>query len=129
MQGTRDFKALGHKVVGTLQASDLETLPVRGSVSEVKFVTKELVAMCPVTQQPDIYTAEVEYIPKGLSVESKTLKLYLNSFRDVGIFGEDLATVICEDLYEALSPVYLKVTLIQNIRGGLEMTATAEQGL
>jgi 7-cyano-7-deazaguanine reductase len=61
-----------------------------------------------------------------LCVESKSLKLYLWSFREERIFGEGLASTIARDIFEKLQPFTCQVTLQQNIRGGLQMTAVAE---
>ena len=64
-------------------------------------------------------------MPREKCVESKSLKLYLNSFRDEGIFGESLAAKIADDLMGALGAVHLSVETIQQIRGGLRMSAEA----
>ena len=76
--------------------------------------------------QPDFNEVVIAYEPDRLCVESKSLKLYLWTFRDEPIFGEGLASVIARDLFDALEPHHIKVTLIQNVRGGLQMTAVAE---
>ncbi len=124
----KELKALGHKVEGTFGIEGLETIDVKThGMAMVSFETKELTAMCPVTHQPDFYRATIEYLPDGKSVESKTLKLYLNHFKDLGIFGEDLAYKICEELFTVIAPLRIRVTLVQQIRGGLEMTAVAEE--
>jgi 7-cyano-7-deazaguanine reductase len=95
-------------------------------VTRVSFTSDEVTSFCPVTEQPDFNTVMIEYHPDELCVESKSLKLYLWTFRDERIFGEGLAHTIAQDLHQALRPLYTKVTLIQNIRGGLQMTAVAE---
>jgi 7-cyano-7-deazaguanine reductase len=92
----------------------------------VTFTSDEVTSFCPVTEQPDFNTVTIEYHPDELCVESKSLKLYLWTFRDERIFGEGLAHTIAQELYEALRPFYIKVTLVQSIRGGLQMTAVAE---
>lgn len=127
MTQAKEFQALGHRVQGTFTAAQLETFEVRPNVSEVSFYTEELTAFCPVTKQPDLYTANITFTPGRFTVESKTLKLYLNHFREIGIFGEDLASLICEDLFTAIEPLELTVTLEQQVRGGLTLTSTAHK--
>ena len=63
----------------------------------------ELVAVCPITGQPDMYVATIEYEPDRLCLESKSLKLYLASFRNEGVFCEALAVRIRDDVAQALS--------------------------
>jgi 7-cyano-7-deazaguanine reductase len=86
----------------------------------------ELTAVCPVTGQPDMYVATLEYWPGPLCIESKSLKLYLNTFRDEGHFAEALAVKIRDDTAAALQlPAdKVRVTLRQKSRGGITITAT-----
>ena len=87
----------------------------------------ELTAMCPVTSQPDLYTATIAYEPLERCLESKSLKLYLMQFRNEGHFCEALAVRIRDDVAEALDvpPERVVVTLIQKARGGITITATS----
>ncbi|MFW6097513.1 MAG: preQ(1) synthase [Chloroflexota bacterium] len=121
-----DFKALGKRV--NAPSKELETFPRPEHVTVVRFTSDELTSFCPVTEQPDFNTVEIEYHPRRRCVESKSLKLYLWSFREERIFGEGLASTIAADLDAALEPHYCRVTLIQNIRGGMQLTAVAEIG-
>lgn len=123
---TLDFKKLGRPI--NEPSKELETFPAPAHVKVVTFTTDELTSFCPVTEQPDFNTVVIEYHPNKLCVESKTLKLYLWTFREERIFGEGLASQIAQDIFEKLQPHYCKITLIQNIRGGLQMTAVAELG-
>ncbi len=123
---TFDFKKLGKPM--NQPSKQLETFPAPPNVTVVKFTSDELTSFCPVTEQPDFNTVEIEYYPDQLCVESKSLKLYLWTFRDERIFGESLADQIAQDIFDKLQPHYCKVTLIQSIRGGLQMTAVAEMG-
>ena len=107
-------------------SKELDTFPAPPHVSRVSFTSDELTSYCPITGQPDFNTVIVEYQPNKLCVESKSLKLYLWTFREEAIFGEALASTIAQDLNQALQPKYCKVTLQQNIRGGLQLTAVAE---
>jgi 7-cyano-7-deazaguanine reductase len=87
----------------------------------------ELTAMCPVTGQPDLYVASIEYAPDELCLESKSLKLYLARFRNEGAFCEALAVRIRDDVAEALGldQSRVTVTLEQKARGGITITAIA----
>lgn len=123
---TYDFKALGKRVTGP--SKELETFPRPPHTTEVTFTSDELTSFCPVTGQPDFNQVKIEYRPDELCVESKSLKLYLWSFREEQIFGEALASVIAADIAAVLRPHYCRVTLVQNIRGGMQLTAAAEIG-
>ncbi len=119
-----DFVALGRP--GSDAYAGLETFANPG-VSHVEMTSDELTAVCPVTSQPDLYIASIEYWPEALCLESKSLKLYLNSFRSEGAFCEALAVRIRNDVAEALelSTDKVRVTLEQKARGGITITATS----
>jgi 7-cyano-7-deazaguanine reductase len=119
-----DFVALGHP--GSEQYAGLETFANPG-VSQVVMTSDELAAVCPVTGQPDLYVATIEYQPEALCLESKSLKLYLVGFRDEPHFCEALAVRIRDDVAEALELAAdnVKVTLRQKARGGISITATS----
>ena len=93
----------------------------------MELTSDELAALCPVTGQPDLYVATIEYEPDTRCLESKSLKLYLNEFRDQGHFCEALAVKIRDDVAEALAlpPERVRVTLRQKARGGITITATS----
>jgi 7-cyano-7-deazaguanine reductase len=118
------FTALGH--AGSEHYAGLETFPNPG-VSLVELESDELVAICPITSQPDMYVATIDYEPDRLCLESKSLKLYLASFRNEGAFCEALAVRIRDDVAGALElgPERVTVTLVQKARGGITITATA----
>ena len=119
-----EFTALGH--AGSEHYAGLETFPNPG-VELVELESDELVAVCPITGQPDMYVAAIEYEPAGLCLESKSLKLYLASFRNEGVFCEALAVRIRDDVARALEldAERVTVTLTQKARGGITITATA----
>lgn len=119
--------ALGNKVDGSLEASQLEVFDAP-NVDVVSFTTDEVTALCPVTNQPDIYKVEITYEPNGKCVESKTLKLYLTKFRNEGMFGEAITATIADDLFAAIKPTRMSVRTTQQIRGGLQMTSVATRG-
>lgn len=118
---------LGNKVDGSLTKEQLESFPNPsfGILREITFETHEFCSLCPVTNQPDLYTLKITYVPEKKCVESKSLKLYLTQWRNEGIFGEAVATTICNELFEALEPLKVEVIAIQQVRGGLQMTTTA----
>lgn len=124
---TKDLTILGNKVDGAITADKLEKFPAP-HVGLVTFITSEVCALCPVTNQPDIYEVEIKYVPDEYCVESKSLKLYLMRFRDTGIFGEAITATIADDFYQSVRPKTVIVTSVQQIRGGLQMTTTAVRG-
>ena len=117
------FVALGH--AGSDAYAGLETFPNPG-VTTVELVSDELTAVCPITSQPDYYTASIAYRPRELCLESKSLKLYLARFRDEGAFCEALAVRIRDDVASALELDVADVTvkLVQKARGGITITAS-----
>ena len=121
---TTEFVALGH--AGSQHYAGLETFPNPG-VSYVEMTSDELAAVCPVTGQPDLYVASIEYSPRDRCLESKSLKLYLAGFRNEGVFCEALAVRIRDDVAAALELEArdVHVTLRQKARGGITITATA----
>src|SRR5207249_2814620 len=96
-------------------------------VSHVEMKSDELTAVCPLTGQPDLYVATIEYWPGPLCIESRSLKLYLNGYRDEGHFCEALAVKIRDDVAQALElPTdKVRVRLEQKSRGGISITATS----
>lgn len=120
------FRALGHPSSAPSRA--LETFPSPTNVTVVRFTSEELTAFCPVTHQPDFYEFELEFRPDTLCIESKSLKLFLWSYREERCFAEQLAGEIAQQVVAAIAPKYCKVTLRQQVRGGLQLTAVAEVG-
>jgi 7-cyano-7-deazaguanine reductase len=119
-----EFTALGHS--GVEHYAGLETFPNPG-VSRVELRSDELTAICPVTGQPDLYVVTIDCRPAGLCLESKSLKLYLMSYRNEGVFCETLAVRIRDDVAAALElqAADVTVTLAQKARGGIAIVATA----
>ena len=122
--GSLDFAALGHP--DSEHYIGLETFANPGA-SHVEMTSDELTAVCPVTGQPDLYSATIEYWPAARCIESKSLKLYLSGYRNEGHFCEALAVKIRDDVAEALElpPDKVRVTLKQKARGGITITATS----
>ena len=119
-----DFVALGHS--GSQHYAGLERFPNPG-VSNVVMESDELTAVCPITGQPDLYHATIDYRPRALCLESKSLKLYLAAYRNEGHFCEALAVKIRDDVADALDlPAdSVRVTLRQKARGGITISATS----
>jgi 7-cyano-7-deazaguanine reductase len=92
----------------------------------IRHVAPEFTSLCPRTGQPDFGTIEVEYVPGRLCVELKSLKLYLQAYREEGVFYEDVVNRILDDLVAALEPRRMTVTGTFNTRGGIHSTVTAE---
>ena len=103
----------------------VECFAAPAGVTRVTFRTDELMSICPVTHQPDISALVIEYTPDRWCVESKSLKLYLWSFRDRPVFAEALAVEIAEEIDRTAAPVQVTVTLRQRPRGGISVEACA----
>jgi len=106
----------------------LETFPNHHPKRDyvVTLRTEEFTCVCPATGQPDFARLTIQYIPNKRIVESKSLKLYLWSYRDEGVFHEHLANVILDDLVSTLKPRWCKVTADFAVRGGISITIDAE---
>jgi 7-cyano-7-deazaguanine reductase len=100
--------------------------PAPANVSRVRFETDELNSMCPVTQQPDLSNVVIEYGPGAHCVESKSLKLYLWSFRYRAVFAEALAAEIAGEIMTTAAAKWVRVTLTQRPRGGIEIQVVSE---
>lgn len=92
----------------------------------VNLETDEFTCVCPATGQPDFATIRIHYVPDEKIVESKSLKLYLWSYRDEGVFHEHVVNQILEDLVKTLDPHWIKVDGIFNVRGGIGISVEAE---
>ena len=72
-------------------SDQIDTFQVEGPLDLVHFHSSELTAVCPVTDQPDFYTIDIEYVPGSSCIETKSLKFYLRTFDNRGVFAEHLA--------------------------------------
>src|SRR6266567_7269654 len=95
------FKALGKKVT---KFTKLETFPTPKNVLRVTCTSDEVTALCPITGAPDWYIVRISYIPDKRCVESKTLKLFLQDFRQQGHFCEKFASIIAQRIWDDLEP-------------------------
>lgn len=94
----------------------------------VTLTSDEFTCLCPITHQPDYATIKIRYIPDKKLVESKSLKLYLTSFRNHGTFHEDVVNTIADDLIKLLEPRYLEVEGNFNVRGGISIVPFVNYG-
>ena len=86
----------------------------------------EFTSLCPKTGHPDFATLVLEYIPDKLCIELKSYKLYLESFRNDGIYYESVTNKILDDLVEVCKPRYMKLTAKFNVRGGISSVVEVE---
>jgi 7-cyano-7-deazaguanine reductase len=94
----------------------------------VKFNCPEFTSLCPMTGQPDFATIYISYVPYQLMVESKSLKLYLFSFRNHGDFHEDCINIIMKDLIKLMEPNYIEVWGKFTPRGGISIDPYCNYG-
>jgi len=88
----------------------------------------EFTCICPKTGLPDFATIYIKYAPDKACLELKSLKLYMVSYRSVGIFHEHAANRVLDDLVKACRPRWMRITGEFNVRGGIKTTVTAEYG-
>ena len=121
----RELTLLGR---GAKPGKKLETFPNHHPRRDyvVTLGTEEFTCVCPATGQPDFAKLTIQYIPDRKILESKSLKLYLWSFRNQGAFHEHVTNVILDDLVKALKPRWCKVTAVFSVRGGISITVDAE---
>ena len=85
----------------------------------IRMQIPEFTCLCPLTGQPDFAEFQIEYVPDKLCVELKSLKLYMSSFRDKGVFHEAITNEILSDLAALLKPRFMRITADFNVRGGI----------
>jgi len=105
-----------------VDTSVLETFEYAGPEQEILTETDEFTAVCPYSGLPDFATLVIRYVPAGRCVELKSLKYYVTSFRNVGIFQEHATGKIAEDLSRVLAPKWIEVKTVYNVRGGFLTT-------
>ena len=93
---------------------------------QIEITCPEFTSMCPKTGQPDFGTLVFHYVPKGLCVELKSLKLYLQKFRNEGIFYENITNRIADDFVAMVKPRSLTLKSVWGPRGGISSTITVE---
>jgi 7-cyano-7-deazaguanine reductase len=115
--------------MSTQPTKQLETFtnPARAVDYTIRMTLPEFTCLCPKTGQPDFAIFDLEYVPDELCVELKSLKLYIWSFRDRGAFHEAVTNEIADDLANATSPRFLRLTGKFNVRGGIYTTVVVER--
>jgi 7-cyano-7-deazaguanine reductase len=102
--------------------------PARGKRYVVRFACPEFTSLCPLTGQPDFAHIVIDYIPRDWIVESKSLKLFLGSFRNHGAFHEACTMTIAERLVALLDPVWLRIGAYFYPRGGMPIDVFYQTG-
>lgn len=115
---------LGEKVQGPRR--QLDVFPLTTNVTAVTYRSDEVSSLCPVTGQPDWYEVEIYIHDTQVGIESKSLKLYLQSFRGDGQFCEAFADTIAKDVRQATQGGGVEVIVTQKPRGGISIVARAE---
>ncbi|MBU4485455.1 MAG: preQ(1) synthase [Candidatus Delongbacteria bacterium] len=110
----------------SIRADFLETIDYKGETQNITFETDELSAVCPFSGLPDFSKLKIQYIPDKKIVELKSLKYYLISFRNIGIYQEELTDRIYKDLKALLKPQYIRIETNYNVRGGILSTCVVE---
>jgi len=102
----------------------LETFPYDGNPQKINYTTTEFSAVCPFSGLPDYGKLIIDYEPNNKIVELKSLKYYITSYRNVGIYQEHVTNRIFDDLKHLLEPNALTITTIYNTRGGIDTTCS-----
>ncbi|HKJ71666.1 MAG TPA: preQ(1) synthase [Gammaproteobacteria bacterium] len=112
------------------QEAELEAVPDPHADTDylVRFTVPEFTSLCPVTGQPDFAYLMVDYVPDGLIVESKSLKLFLGAFRNHGAFHEDCTLTIAKRLTAAIAPKWLRIGGYWYPRGGIPIDVFYQTG-
>jgi 7-cyano-7-deazaguanine reductase len=123
---TKKFKNLGSnktKLPTKPSATILEAFDNKHpkSLYLVPLMCNEFTSICPITGQPDFARFEIVYAPRGKMVESKSLKLYLFSFRNHGEFHEDVTNRIFNDLWNLMQPKFMRIIGDFSVRGGISI--------
>ncbi len=114
--------------MSTQPSNELETFPnpVTKRDYQIHMEIPEFTCLCPKTGQPDFATLILDYIPDKKCIELKSLKLYIWSFRDQGMFHEAVTNLILDDLVTLLKPRYLRLAARFYVRGGIFTNVTVE---
>ncbi|MGE0094801.1 MAG: preQ(1) synthase [Alphaproteobacteria bacterium] len=132
MPKTPRLTQLGHaaRIPASPEKARLETVPNPhlGTTYLVRFVCPEFTSLCPMTGQPDFAHLVVDYVPRARLVESKSLKLYLASYRNHGAFHEDCTVAIAKALERAMKPRWLRIGGYWYPRGGMPIDVFYQSG-
>lgn len=95
----------------------------------VRLTAPEFTSLCPITGQPDFAVMIIDYVPEGRLVESKSLKLFLGSFRNHGAFHEDCTVAVHNRLRDAMEPKFIRVVGLWSARGGITIDVNIQTGV
>src|SRR5256886_5652891 len=109
----------------TLYPLDIFAYEFAGKDIKINFEIPEFTCICPFSDFPDFATIRLEYVPNERCVELKSLKLYINSFRDVKVFHEHVINLILEDFVNACDPLSVEIEGDFNVRGNIKTTVKA----
>ena len=120
---TAEGKKIDFDSIDSIESNEIKVFKVKSKAQYIKIYTKEFIAVCPFSGLPDVAKVKVEYYPQGgLAIELKSLKYYLISFKNVGIYQEEVTKRIYADLLNVLKTKKIKITTKYNVRGGLYTT-------
>lgn len=124
----REFEGLRPEPEDSIKPGLLEAIDYKdvGKEIEIKITTREFTSLCPLSGLPDFARVTIKYVPYKKCVELKSLKYYLLSFRNVGIFYEHAVNRIAQDLVKLLNPKKLKVIMDFTTRGGIRTSVLSE---
>jgi len=120
---TAEGKKINFDSIQSIESNELKVFKFKSKDQYIKIYTKEFIAVCPFSGLPDIAKVKIEYYPQGgLAIELKSLKYYLISFKNVGIYQEEVTKRIYKDLLNVLKTKKIKISTKYNVRGGLYTT-------
>lgn len=126
MSDTKNLTKLGNKKTEYYEKPSIDILETfenqhKSNTYLIPFKCSEFTSLCPKTGQPDFARLEIIYVPDNLCIESKSLKLYLFSFRNQGEFHEDVINRIANDIWMKTKAKYLRIVGDFNVRGGISI--------
>lgn len=128
----KNLTQLGEKtpLPGKPEEAVLERVPnpQKGTNYLVRFTAPEFTSLCPITGAPDFASLMIDYVPKDFLVESKSLKLFLGSFRNHGAFHEDCTVSIAKRVIDAIDPLWLRIGGYWYPRGGIPIDVFYQTG-
>ncbi len=130
MDAERLLTQLGNKtpIPNSPEEAVLEFIPFVEAPIAVRFQVPEFVSQCPITGAPDFARIVIDYVPRSRLLESKSLKLWMNSYRNHGAFHEQIATSIGNRLWSEAVPIWLRVAALFNARGGIPIDVFYTRG-
>ena len=134
MKNLKKPKYLGNKnVLKNVEPDQFILDPIKNPHPEkkywIRFTSPEFTSICPITSQPDFGNIIIDYIPNKFLLESKSLKLFLFSFRNYGGFHEDCTIKIAKKIIHYVKPKWIRVVSIWNPRGGIPIDVYFEEGV